>query len=91
MDQAAQGQEQALWDAAELTQQQSWDWDAYYDRTGVGRTGAEAGKTMPCAATLLPQNPAAYTGFLEVFVVNHCRAGSFRLRTSPNGICSTTA
>ena len=30
MDQAPQGEEQLLWDAAELTQQQSWDWDAYY-------------------------------------------------------------
>ena len=40
-------QEQLLWDAAELTQQQGWDWDAYYDRTGVGRTGANAGKPMP--------------------------------------------
>jgi len=47
LDQAPQGQEQALWDAAELTQQQSWDWDAYYDGTGVGRTGAYVGKTMP--------------------------------------------
>ena len=47
LDQAPQGQEQLLWDAAELTQQQSWDWDAYYDRTGVGRTGAFVGKAMP--------------------------------------------
>ena len=47
MDQAPQGQEQLLWDAAELTQQQSWYWDAYYDRTGVGRTGALTGKSMP--------------------------------------------
>lgn len=36
-----------LWDAAELTQQQSWDWDAYYDQTGIGRTGAFVGKPMP--------------------------------------------
>ena len=47
MDQAPLGQEQLLWDAAELTQQQSWDWDAYYDQTGIGRTGALAGKPMP--------------------------------------------
>ena len=32
MDQAPQGEEQLLWDAAELTQQQSWDWDAYYEQ-----------------------------------------------------------
>lgn len=38
LDQAPQGEEQMLWDAAELTQQQSWDWDAYYDQTGTGRT-----------------------------------------------------
>ena len=47
MDQAPQGQEQMLWDAAELTQQQSWDWDAYYNRAGVGSTGAFKGKSMP--------------------------------------------
>ena len=47
MDQAPQGSEQALWDAAELTQAQSWDWDAYYDQTGVGRTGAYKGKAIP--------------------------------------------
>lgn len=47
MDQAPQGEEQLLWDAAELTQQQSWDWDAYYEQTGVGRTGAYVGKTIP--------------------------------------------
>jgi hypothetical protein len=47
LDQAPQGQEQLLWDAAELTQQQSWDWDAYYDQTGTGTTGAFVGKTMP--------------------------------------------
>ena len=47
MDQAPSGKEQLLWDAAELTQQQSWDWDAYYDETGTGRTGALAGKPMP--------------------------------------------
>jgi len=47
LDQAPQGQEQLLWDAAELTQQQSWDWDAYYDQLGVGTTGAYKGKVMP--------------------------------------------
>ena len=47
IDQAAQGKEQLLWDAAELTQQQSWDWDAYYAQLGEGTTGAYAGKTMP--------------------------------------------
>lgn len=47
MDQDPQGQEQLLWDAAELTQQQSWDWDAYYDQTGIGRTGAYVGKNIP--------------------------------------------
>ena len=36
-----------LWDAAELTQRQSWDWDAYYAQTGVGTQGAYVGKTMP--------------------------------------------
>ena len=47
LDQAPQGHEQLLWDAAELAQQQGWDWGAYYDQVGVGRTGAMAGKTMP--------------------------------------------
>jgi hypothetical protein len=47
LDQSPQGQEQLLWDAAELTQQQSWDWDAYYEQTGVGSTGAFVGKSMP--------------------------------------------
>lgn len=47
MDQAPKGKEQMLWDAAELTQQQSWDWDAYYDRTGIGRTGAFVDKPVP--------------------------------------------
>ena len=47
MDQAPQGQEQLLWDAAELTQQQSWDWDAYYNQLGTGTTGAFKGKSMP--------------------------------------------
>ena len=46
-DQAAQGKEQLLWDAAELTQQQGWDWDAYYAQTGTGSTGAFVGKPMP--------------------------------------------
>ena len=46
-DQAPQGQEQLLWDAAELTRDQSWDWDSYYARTGVGAVGALAGKPMP--------------------------------------------
>ena len=39
--------EQMLWDAAALTQAQSWDWDAYYNRAGVGTTGAYKNKTMP--------------------------------------------
>jgi hypothetical protein len=47
MDLAPLGQEQLLWDAADLTQKQSWDWDAYYDQVGVARTGALAGKPMP--------------------------------------------
>ena len=47
MDQAPQGEEQALWDAAELAQQQSWDWDAYYRGTGIGTTGAYVGKSIP--------------------------------------------
>jgi len=34
MDQAPQGQEQMLHDAAELTKKQSWDWDCYYKQTG---------------------------------------------------------
>jgi hypothetical protein len=46
MDQAPQGQEQALWDAAELTEAQSWDWDAYYHRTGIGGKGALKNKTI---------------------------------------------
>ena len=46
LDQAPQGQEQMLWDAAEITQQQSWDWDAYYSQTGVGHSGAYVGKKM---------------------------------------------
>ena len=46
MDQAPQGQEQALWDAAELTEAQSWDWDAYYHRTGIGGKGALKNKTV---------------------------------------------
>ena len=29
MDYFPMGKEQLLWDSAELTQQQSWDWDAY--------------------------------------------------------------
>ena len=58
LDQAPQGEEQALWDAAELSQQQGWDWDAYYDRTGVGRTGANKGKPMPKFAV---QNVGAWT------------------------------
>ena len=40
------GKEQLLWDAAELTQQQSWDWDAYYDQAGVARTGALKGQKI---------------------------------------------
>lgn len=31
LDQDPQGQEQMLWDAAEQTQLQSWDWLATYD------------------------------------------------------------
>eukprot|EP01052_Picozoa_sp_SAG31_P034637 SAG31_NODE_4075_length_3612_cov_2.080843_2_plen_408_part_00 len=46
MDQAPQNHEQALWDAAELTFTQSWDWDAYYHRTGVGGEGALRNKTI---------------------------------------------
>lgn len=47
LDTAPQGQEQLLWDAAELTQQQSWDWDAYYSQAGVGTSGAYVGKPIP--------------------------------------------
>lgn len=47
MDVAPQGQEQMLWDAAELTHEQSWDWDAYYAQTGVGTQGAYKGKVIP--------------------------------------------
>ena len=47
IDQDPQGHEQMLWDAAELAQAQSWDWDSYYSRAGVGATGAFKGKTMP--------------------------------------------
>ena len=47
MDLAPLGQEQLLWDAADLAQKQSWDWDAYYDQVGTARTGALAGKPMP--------------------------------------------
>lgn len=47
LDQDPQGMEQMLWDAAALTQAQSWDWDAYYNRAGVGTTGAYKGKPMP--------------------------------------------
>jgi hypothetical protein len=47
LEQAPQGQEQALWDAAALTQAQSWDWDAYYAQAGVGTTGAYVGKPIP--------------------------------------------
>jgi len=47
LDIAPQGQEQLLWDAAELTFEQSWDWDAYYAQTGVGTKGAYKGKKMP--------------------------------------------
>lgn len=47
LDQDPQGRQQMLWDAATLTQQQSWDWDAYYAQTGVGTKGAYVGKKMP--------------------------------------------
>ena len=47
LDSAPQGQEQMLWDAAELTQQQSWDWDSYYAQNGTGSSGAFVGKPMP--------------------------------------------
>ena len=47
MDVAPQGQEQMLWDAGELTFEQSWDWDSYYAQTGVGATGAYKGKSIP--------------------------------------------
>ena len=46
LSQDARGQEQALWDAAAQAQAQSWDWDAYYDQTGIGTTGAYAGKPI---------------------------------------------
>jgi hypothetical protein len=36
LEQDPQEQEQMLWDAAVLTQQQSWDWDAYYNQLGAG-------------------------------------------------------
>ena len=52
MDQAPQGQEQALWDAAELTEQQSYDWDAYYHRTGIGSKGALGAVFSPPALLL---------------------------------------
>eukprot|EP00662_Eupelagonemidae_sp_cell21_P043791 gene43791-59714_t len=38
LDAAPQGEAQMLWDAAELAQQQGFDWDAYYDRSGGGGT-----------------------------------------------------
>ena len=41
-EQAPQGEEQLLWDAAELTQAQSWDWDAYYDQVRAPLTGGRA-------------------------------------------------
>eukprot|EP00039_Didymoeca_costata_P021703 m.2809 g.2809 ORF g.2809 m.2809 type:complete len:948 (-) comp2595_c0_seq1:128-2971(-) len=47
LDQDAQGQEQMLFDAAEQTQAQSWDWDSYYEQTGVGHSGAFVGKPLP--------------------------------------------
>ena len=31
-----------LWDAGELTQAQSWDWDVYYSMAGTGTTGGLA-------------------------------------------------
>ena len=36
LDQDPQGMEQMLWDAAALTQAQSWDWDAYCKETKFG-------------------------------------------------------
>ena len=47
LDASPQGQEQMLWDAAELTHHQSWDWDSYYAQNGTGSSGAYVGKTMP--------------------------------------------
>jgi hypothetical protein len=32
MDQAPQGEEQMLWDAADIAHEQRWDWDRYYER-----------------------------------------------------------
>jgi hypothetical protein len=43
-DLGPRGEEQMLLDAGELTKQQSWDWDGYYQRTGVGISGAYVGK-----------------------------------------------
>lgn len=57
LDQAPQGQEQALWDAAELTEQQSYDWDAYYHRTGIGGKGAlGAARPSTPVSTAPPDN-----------------------------------
>ncbi|EDQ88470.1 uncharacterized protein MONBRDRAFT_26201 [Monosiga brevicollis MX1] len=47
LDQDPQGQEQMLWDLGELTWQQSWDWDSYYNQTGIGATGAYVGQSVP--------------------------------------------
>lgn len=63
MDMAPQGQEQLLWDAAALTQQQSWDWDAYYDQSGVGSSGAYVGKTVPKFPT---ENVGGWTMYVSV-------------------------
>jgi hypothetical protein len=41
-----QGQEQMLLDAAEQARAQSWDWDGYYKRTGVGTSGAYLGQVL---------------------------------------------
>jgi hypothetical protein len=83
MDMAPQGQEQLLWDAAELTQQQSWDWDAYYDQSGVGSSGAYVGKTVPKFPTENVGGWTMYVSVLGASSANHaptanqhaCRAG----------------
>ena len=46
MDTDPLGEEQLLWDAAELAKAQSWDWDAYYSRAGTGSAGAYVNKTI---------------------------------------------
>ena len=62
-----------LWDAAELTQQQSWDWDAYYAQTGVGTQGAYVGKPMPMF-------PVANVDHWDMYVSHHVCVHSRTLR-----------